>query len=119
MASIGKNVFLLDLEPRPFRSYDDATAAIMSLLSAPAMLKVLLDGYLVLSTGDFHKYNLCSRILALPQEPFLRRLQAFDGLRYDGIMQTIELALGVDRSTAETQLWSASQNIVDIPGVYR
>jgi hypothetical protein len=118
VASIGKNVFLIDLLPRPFRRYEDATAAILTLLSVPAVLGALLDGYLVLSTGDFHKFNLCSRILALPEEHFLDRLQTFDPTQFNAILQTIQRKAGVSVPAAANLLWAASHNIVEVPGLF-
>jgi hypothetical protein len=117
--SIGKTVFLTDLIPRTLRSYEDATAGLLSLLAAPTMLKALLENYVVISTGDYHKHKLCSRLLALPQADLLGRLAAVDPTKFEASMQVVMAECGVDRAAAERRLHQATQNVMDVPGMSR
>ena len=87
-------------------------AALLPLAAQAQPLRYSLDKSFLLNAPEALTVN------ELPQQAFLHRLQAFDGPRYGGIMQTIETMLGVDRSTAEARLWSASHNIVEIPGLF-
>jgi hypothetical protein len=115
--SIGKNVFLIDVLNHPFKSYTDMCLSVMSTLKVRALLQLLDAGGVVLSTGDFHKWNLWSRLLEQPQDRFLGYLRHSDDALYSELLEVAQDALQCDDVVeAESRLFLAAQNLVQIPG---